>query len=322
MPDVQVIDVARPETANPIGLNSKKLMGLGFILGTGLPVALLLLFNFFDDHIRTQHDLERNTSIPILGNIMHSHAKSDLVVHENPKSNIAESFRALRTNLQFMLSGPLGKVLSIHSTNPGEGKSFSSVNLATILAMNNKKVLIIGADMRKPRLHKIFNLTNENGLSNYLIGVDSIDQIIIPTAIENLSFLPSGPIPPNPAEILEKPEMKSLIDSLRSRFDYIIIDNAPTAMVTDGHIVSQLSDLNVFILRYGFSRKHEIEMINQYAIKKTIGNMTIVVNDIKPNSFGNSYYKYYQYEADQRSYYSDEEGGKRHRRKKKEKATA
>ncbi len=319
MPDVQVIDVARPETARPIGLNPKVLLGLGFVLGTGLPIALLLLINFFDDHIRTQQDLEKNTSIPILGNIMHSQSKSDLIVHENPKSNIAESFRALRTNLQFMLSGPLGKVLSIHSTNPGEGKSFSSVNLATILAMNNKKVLIIGADMRKPRLHKIFNLPNENGLSNYLIGVDPIDQIIFPTLIENLSFLPSGPIPPNPAEILGKPEMKILIDLLRSRFDYIIIDNAPTAMVTDGHIVSHLSDLNIFILRYGFSRKHEIEMINQYSNQKTIENISLIVNDIKPNSFGNSYYKYYQYEADQRSYYSDEEDGKKHRRKKKEK---
>ncbi len=319
IPDVQVIDVARPETASPIGPNSKVLLSLGFILGTGLPIALILIFNFFDDHIRTQQDLERSTSIPILGNIMHSQLKSDLVVHENPKSNIAESFRALRTNMQFMLSGSLGHVLSIHSANPGEGKSFSSVNLATILAMNNKKVLIIGADMRKPRLHKIFNLPNENGLSNYLIGVDSIDQIIFPTTVENLSFLPSGPIPPNPAEILGRPEMKIMIDSLRSRFDYIIIDNAPTAMVTDGHIVSQLSDLNVFILRYGFSRKHEIEMINQYANKKTIENITIVVNDIKPNSFGNAYYKYYQYEADQRSYYSDEEDGKKHRKKKKEK---
>lgn len=322
MPDVQVIDTARPDLASPIGYSPRILLSLGFILGTGLPVAFLLLFNFFDDHIRTQQDLEKNTRIPILGNIMHSQTKSDLVVHENPKSNIAESFRALRTSLQFMLSGPLGKVLSIHSTNPGEGKSFFSVNLATILAMNNKKVLIIGADLRKPRLHKVFNLSNENGLSNYLIGIDSIDQIIFPTCVDNLSLLTSGPIPPNPAEILGKPEMKNLIDSFRSKFDYIIIDNAPTAMVTDGHIVSVLSDLNIFILRYGYSRKHEIEMINQYANQKTIENIALVVNDIKPNSFGNTYYKYYQYEADQRSYYSDEEDEKKFLRKKKVKATS
>jgi len=321
-PDVQVIDIARPETASRIGLSPKILLGLGFILGTGFPIALLLLFNFFDDRIRTQQDLERNTNIPILGNILHSQTKSDLVVYENPKSIIAESFRALRTNLQFMLSGNLGKVLSIHSTNPNEGKSFFSINLATILAMNNKKVLIIGADMRKPRLHKIFDLPNENGLSTYLIGNDNINQIIVPTLIENLSFLPSGPIPPNPAEILEKPEMKMLIESVRSQFDFIIIDNAPSAMVTDGQIVSHLSDLNIFILRYGISRKHQIGLINHYASQKTIENIAIIVNDIKPNSFGNSYYKYYQYEADQMSYYSEDEGSKKHRWKKRTKTTA
>ena len=316
-PDVRVIDVARPETASPIGLNSRLLLGLGFFLGIGLPITFLLLFNFFDDRIRTQKDLEKSTSIPILGNIMHSQIKSDLVVHENPKSTIAESFRELRTNLQFMISGTTGKVLSIHSTNPGEGKSFTSVNLATILAMNNKKVVIIGADLRKPRLHKIFNFPNENGLSNYLIGVDSINQIIFPTSIENLSFLPSGPIPPNPAEILGKPEMKNLIDSLRSQFDYVIIDNAPTAMVTDGSIVSHLSDLNIFILRYGVSHKHEIEMINQYSSQKTIENISIIVNDIMPNAFGNSYYKYYQYEANKSSYYAEQGDVKKHRLKKK-----
>jgi len=245
-------------------------------------------------------------------------SKSDLVVHENPKSNIAESFRALRTNLQYMLTGPLGKVISIHSTNPGEGKSFSAINLSAILAVNNKKVLLIGADLRKPRLHKVFKLSNENGLSTYLIGVDTIDQIIMPTAIENLSFLPSGPIPPNPSEILGKPEMKILLDSVRSRFDYIIIDNAPTAMVTDGHLVGHLSDLNIFILRYGFSKMHQIDLINQYVEQKTIDSVAILVNDIKINSFGNSYYKYYQYEAYQKSYYSaEDEGVKSYHSKKK-----
>lgn len=318
MPDVQVIDIARPETAEPIGLTPKMILIMGFVLGIGLPIASLLIFNFFDDRIRTQQDLDKNTNIPILGNIMHSQFKSDLAVYEYPKSNLSESYRALRTNLQFMIAGPAGKVLSIHSTNPGEGKSFSSINLATIIAMNNKKVLVIGADMRKPRLHKAFDLSNEKGLSTYLIGIDTIDQVILPTIVENLSFLPSGPIPPNPAEILGKPEMKILIDSLRSRFDYIIIDNTPSAMVTDGHIVSHLSDLNIFILRYGVSHKSQIEIINQYADQKVIENVAIIVNDIKPNSFGNSYYKYYQYEAYQKTYYSDEDQGvKKHQKKKR-----
>ena len=319
MPDVQIIDIARPDSASPVGFGRLKIMVIGLMLGFALPLSLILLINYFDDHLRSQKDLEKRTSLPILGNIIHNQSGSDLAVYENPKSTIAESFRALRTNLQYMLTGSLGKVISIHSTNPGEGKSFSAVSLSIILAVNNKKVLLIGADLRKPRLHKAFDLSNEKGLSTYLIGVDALDQILLPTIVENLLLLPSGPIPPNPAEILSKPEMKELIDSVRSRFDYIIIDNAPSAMVTDGHIVSHLSDLNIFILRYGFSHLHQIEMINQYASTKTIDNLSILVNDIKTNSFRNSYYKYYQYESYQKSYYSEEEDkGKKKQKKNRE----
>lgn len=315
IPDVQIIDIARPETASLIGLSRIKILIIGFIMGIGIPLIYIGFINYFDDRIYTELDLERNTKVPILGNIMHSIIDSDLAVFENPKSNIAESFRGLRTNLQFMLTGPLGKVISIHSTNPGEGKSFFSINLATILAMNSKKVLLIGADMRKPRLQKTFKLSNTIGLSTYLIGLNSIDQIIFPTIVDNLSLLPSGPIPPNPAEILSKSEMKTLLDAVRSQFDYIIIDNAPTALVTDGQIVSHLTDLNIFILRYGVSHKNQLEMINQYLNEKTIDNIAIVVNDIKINSFGRAYYKYYQYESYQNTYYSNEENGVKTKKK-------
>lgn len=317
IPDVQVIDVARPELAWLVGLDPQMILIIGFILGLAIPVGYILIINLFDDRIRTQNDLENNTDIPILGNIIHSLSKNELAVHENPKSQIAESFRALRTNLQYMLNGSAGNVISVHSTNPGEGKSFSSINLAAIIAMNSKKVLIIGADLRKPRLHKIFNLPNDKGLSTYLIGIDTLDQIIFPTLVENLSFMPSGPIPPNPSEILSKPEMKILIEEVRTKFDYIILDNSPTALVTDGHIISHLSDLNIFILRYGISHKNQIEILNQYVDNKTIDNIAILVNDIKTNSFGHSYYKYYQYEAYQNTYYSDEkQEAKLHRKKK------
>lgn len=317
IPDVQVIDVARSESAYQVGLNNKMILIIGLILALAIPIGYIFIVNLFDDRIRTQNDLEKSTDIPIIGNIIHSLSKSDLAVHENPKSSIAESFRALRTNLQYMLNGSTGNVISILSTNPGEGKSFSSINLAAILAMNSKKTLIIGGDLRKPRLHKIFNLSNEKGLSTYLIGIDSVDQIIYPTQVENLSVITSGPIPPNPAEILSKPEMKMLIDEVRSKFDYIIIDNAPTALVTDGNIVSHLSDLNIFILRYGVSHKNQLEILNQYVEHKTMNNMAIMVNDIKTNSFGYTYYKYYQYESYQNTYYSEEKKETKTSRKKK-----
>lgn len=318
IPDVQVVEVARPQMATPIGLGRLKIMLIGLILGIGLPMAYVLLLHYFDDRIYTQSDLENNTDIPILGNIMHSVLNSETAVFDYPKSNIAESFRVVRTNLQFMISGSKGKVISIHSTNPGEGKSYTSTNLACILAMNNKKVLLIGADMRKPKLHKTFKVANDKGLSTYLIDLHTFDQIVLPTNVGNLYLIPSGPIPPNPAEILGKTEMKTLLDTARTQFDYIIIDNAPTALVTDGQIVSHLSDLNVFILRYGVSHLNEIEMFNQFVEENTIPNMAIIVNDIKINSFGRTYYKYYQYETYQNKYYAEEDESKKHRHKNKE----
>jgi capsular exopolysaccharide synthesis family protein len=143
---------------------------------------------------------------------------------------------------------------------------------------------------------------------------------VFPTQIENLSVLPSGPIPPNPAEILSKPAMKDLIEWARKQYDYVILDNAPVALVTDGIIVSRLSDLNIFVLRFGMSHKHQLELINQFAETKKVNDIGIIVNDIKANSLGKGYYKYYQYEAYKKAYYSDEEKVQKARRKKKDRA--
>lgn len=322
VPDVQIIDVARPETAIPVGLSNPMILIIGFIMGIALPLGFIQLTNALDSRIRTQEDIENHTNLPILGNIIHDHTNSMVTVHENPTSIIAESFRAFRTNLQFMFTEPNGKIISIQSTNPGEGKTFISINLASILAMNNKRVLIIGADMRKSKLHKIFNLSNEHGLSTCLIGQDAFEQVIFPTHIANLFLLPSGPIPPNPSEILGKPQMKMLIDKVRDGFDYVILDNAPTSLVTDGIIVSQLSDLNIFILRYGVSRKQQPGMINHYADKQMINHLAIVVNDIKSNAFGYSFSKYSRYESYynnsyKKKYYASEDKGLKKRSKKK-----
>jgi len=295
VPDVQVIDMARPDAAKLIGLPRSLILLIGLILGIGLPLLAFLLIDLFDVFVRTQEDVENNTTVPIIGNIMHDESGNVLSVNENPKSVISESFRAFRTNIQYMLTDEKCKVISVQSTHPGEGKTFISVNLATILAMNEKKVLIIGCDLRKPKLHSAFNLTNEHGLSTYLIGYDTLEQVIVPSTINNVAVLLSGPIPPNPAELLGKPEMKALLEKLRTVYDFIILDNAPVSFVTDGLIAAQYSDLNIFILRYGISRKQEIEMINHYEAKKMINHMAIVVNDIRPNKFGYSYSKYYRY---------------------------
>jgi capsular exopolysaccharide synthesis family protein len=321
--DIQVIDIARPETAIKIGIAPKMKLLIGFFIGLLLPLGLIFIKNFFDDRIHSQEDVEKNTQLPILGNIIHSTAKTDIAVYESPKSNTAESFRGFRTNLQFMLTRETGNVISVHSTTPGEGKSFISTNLASILAMNDKKVVLIGADLRKPRLHKIFNFENDKGLCTYLIGYDPLDQVLRSTQVDNLWVINSGPIPPNPAELLGHPQMKVLLDELRQRFDYIVIDNAPIGLVTDGLILGKSADLNVFLLRYGVSHKSQIKLINEIAAKHQISHCAIVVNDISTKSFGYTYYKYYHYEYYQNTYYSyseDEGTKKRRKHKKSEKA--
>jgi len=297
VPDVQIIDIARPDDALPVGLPRSLILLIGIILGIGLPLLTIVLLKMFDSKIRTQEDIENNTKVPIIGNVMHDTSGTALTVAENPKSVMAEAFRTFRTNLQYMLTENQGNVISVQSTHPGEGKTFISINLASILAMNDKKVVIIGVDLRKPKLHHVFDLSNEKGLSTYLIGYDKLEDVIFPTTVNNLSMIPSGPIPPNPAELLGKPEMRQLLEELRTKFDYVILDNAPVSYVTDGIITGQLSDLNIFVLRYGVSSKQQIDMINHYGEKQLISHLAILVNDIKLESFGYSYSKYSRYEA-------------------------
>ncbi len=326
VPDVQIIDIARPDAAVPIGLPRSLIFLIGIILGIGIPLLIIVLMKMFDGKIRTQEDIENNTRIPIIGNIMHELTTVTLIVHENPKSVMAEAFRTFRTNLQYMLTENQGNVISVQSTHPGEGKTFVSVNLASILAMNDKKVLIIGVDLRKPKLHHVFDLSNEKGLSTFLIGYHTLEEVILPTSIKNLSMIPAGPIPPNPAELIGKPEMKALLDKLRTTYDYIIMDNAPVSYVTDGIISGQLSDLNIFILRYGFSRRQQLDMINHFGEKQMINHLALLVNDIKLDSFGYSYSKYSRYEGYYNysykksynyTYYSSEEEGTKTKKKKK-----
>ena len=307
-PEVQVIDAARMDTSQLIGMPSTSKIMIGFIFGLLLPGIYLLVVSYFSNTIESQEDIEKSTHLPILGNVIHSRSNSDTPVNDNPRSGIAESYRSIRTNLQFVLTEGAKKIVSINSINPGEGKSFSSVNLATILAMNDKKVVLVGADMRKARLQKIFNIPNEKGLSTYLSGQDKLEEIVFETIIDNLSLLPAGPVPPNPSELIDKPEMQTLLKILSVKFDYIIIDNAPVSLVTDGLLMGRHADLNIFILRYGISKKEQIKYINQISENKVLNNISLIVNDVQGPGFGygGNYYNS-KYSANGNGYYEETE---------------
>nr|WP_319569952.1 polysaccharide biosynthesis tyrosine autokinase [uncultured Draconibacterium sp.] len=292
--DIQVIDPAQLERLVPLNKNPLLTLIIGAFLGLTLPGMLILIVDFFDNSIQLQEDIEKLTPLSILGNVLHCTDKSELVVVNQPRAPITESYRTIRTNLQFKIQGPQ-KVIGLHSVQPAEGKSFNATNLASIMAMNDKKTILIGADMRKPRLHKIFNLANTKGLSNYLASQYSSKEIIQQTEIDNLSLIASGPIPPNPAELIERPAFSQLLEELKAQFDYIIIDNAPVSRVTDGLLTSRHCNLNIFILRYGVSKKNQLKFINDIAKQGEMNNPALIINDIKLNHFSYGYGHSYQY---------------------------
>ena len=288
--NAQVIDGARLETAGIVGPNKRLNLLIGLMLGLGLPLIIILLSDFFNDTIKNREEIERTTTIPIVGTIGHNTYEKEFVVTEHPRSEISESFRGLRTNLQYLLREPGQNVIGVHSAIPGEGKSFMSLNLACIIAMNKKKVLLVAVDMHKPRLNLVFGLDHhQQGLSTYLINQNKLSEIIHPTLVENLSFIPSGPIPPNPAELLDNGGFERFINEAKAAYDFVILDNPPVSIVTDGEISGRYSDTNLFLLRQGYSHKAQLKYIDQLAAKETMQRICIVLNDVETSRYESGY---------------------------------
>jgi len=290
--DVQIINPATKEqiTHDGLGALPKNLFYfIALIIGLITPGVILWFSDYINETIRYQKEIEKFTSLTIAGNIPHSGKKFYLSVHKDPKSSVAESYRGIRTNIQEKLEKKDQKVIGIHSLRSGEGKAFSSVNLSCILAMNGKKVLLIEANLREPRLSSIFNEKKEQGLSSYLIGLTSYEKIILKTKIPNLSFIPAGPIPPNPAELLDRDQYKKLIAQARKDFDYIIVCNTPSSLITDGIITGKQTDLNIFVLRYKYSHNNELKFINNLVSQGQISNVVLLINDIKKGYYDYDY---------------------------------
>jgi tyrosine-protein kinase Etk/Wzc len=307
-PDAFILDAAYPETISRLGPQKSRFLTTGMLIGLLLPMLIILLYDYMNDKVRSMEHLERKTKLPIVGAIAHNNYDTDFPVIDYPKAAISESFRGLRTNLKFMLPGPAKKVIAVHSTIPGEGKTFVSINLASIIAMNNLQVLLVGCDMRKPSLQNLFGHKDSMGLSNYLIGQVTLDQIIKPTNVKGLTFVPSGNIPPNPAELLENPLFDQFLDEVRARYDIVIMDNAPISIITDSVIVGRKADVNLFILRQEYSHRDQIKFVNELARLEKLPNLALALNDVEAKGYGygsrryGGYYNNYRYGG---SYYSD-----------------
>jgi tyrosine-protein kinase Etk/Wzc len=291
LPDDIVIEPAGQVGDGPISPNPQKNYLVALILGMGLPFGFLVLSKALNTKIETQENIERMTSLPVLGKIIHNHKKTNNVVFEYPKSPIAESYRVLRTNIDFSMKGLGHKVILVTSCITGEGKSFNALNIAMSYAQLGRRTLLMDFDLRKQTTY--FNKLEDNneGLSSYLINKAGLNNIIRKSPDDKLDYITSGPIPHNPAELLALDETKKLISELKNQYDYIIIDTPPLAQVTDGFLIMESSDLKIIIVRYNYSKKKVLAMVLKDLQHKNIENTSIVLNDnrIKNDQYGYGY---------------------------------
>jgi capsular exopolysaccharide synthesis family protein len=300
--DHKVIDTARLDSTIPIKPRKSLAYFLALIFGIVVPLTFISLRDFFSDTISNKADLKNCTNIPILGVIGHSDKATSLVVPTASKSIIAESFRSLRTNIQYLAAEKEKKIITVTSSVGGEGKTFITMNLAAIFALSGHKTILIGGDLRKPKLHEDFILDTSKGLSSYLINKSPLSDIIEKTEIEFLDVIPSGPTPPNPAELLDSPKMKKLIIDLNKTYDYVIIDTPPIGLVTDGVILMQQTDINLYIIRHNFSKTKTLNIINTLYNQEQVKNVQLIINDFKYTEsgygygygYGSSDYGYYE----------------------------
>ena len=283
--DNRIIDNAGYFSSTMIRPKNKRNILLAFLFGLFIPGLCIVLIDYLNNKIIDKKDIEKGTSAPILGFISHNNLKTEMPVVKNPGSTLSESFRSVRTNLKYFVKDNKCPVISISSTISTEGKTFISVNLAAILAMSGKKILLTGLDLRKPRIHRIFDLKNETGLTSYLIGETKYEDVIVKTEVENLWFAQSGPVPPNPAELIESAEMTTFITRAKKEFDYIVIDTPPVALVTDALLISPLTDFYIFVIRQRYSSKNTLGLVEELHKNGNIKSLGIVVNDISISGY-------------------------------------
>ena len=302
--NAKIIDDAIADDA-PVSPRSKITYLIALILGLGIPVGVIYLLELAKFKIEGRADVEKLTSAPIVGDIPLTDEKQGAIaVFENQNNLMSETFRNVRTNLQFML-GNDKKVILVTSTVSGEGKSFISGNLAISLSLLGKKVVIVGLDIRKPGLNKVFNISKrEQGITQYLANPEKnlMDLVQLSDVSKNLYILPGGTVPPNPTELLARDGLDKAIETLKKNFEYVILDTAPVGMVTDTLLIGRVADLSVYVCRADYTRKNEYTLINELIDGNKLPNLCTVINglDLKKRKYGyyygyGKYGKYYGY---------------------------
>jgi len=257
--------------------------------GLLLPILFFVIVELTNSRIQSKDDIEKITNVPLIGGIGHNVSSDPLIVFGKPKSAMAESFRALRSNLNYFTGNKDHQVFMVTSSIPGEGKSFTTLNLATVFALAGKRTVILGADLRRPRLSEDLKLENAVGLSQYLSAMATLEQILQTSPVENLYLIAGGPMPPNPSELLLRPAMKELIDELRLSFDFVIIDTPPLSYVADAFVLSIYADHTLYVVRQDFTPLAVLRTLEDFYQMGKLTNISILFNDLRKTGLGYGY---------------------------------
>ena len=288
-----------PQLNGKVSPNSTYIMLIAFVIGLAIPVFIILIIQFFRYKIEGHDDVARLTKLPIIADIAiasnSAKGKADIVVHENQNNQMEEIFRSLRTNLQFMLHEG-EKVVLFTSSTSGEGKTFTAANLSVSFGLLGKKVILVGLDIRRPRLAEQFGINDhKHGITNLLVkdnpNREDVEAQILPSGVnKNLDLLMAGPVPPNPAELIARNSLDTIIEILKEKYDYIMIDTAPVGLVTDTLQIARVTNVSVYMCRADYTPKASFAMINSLAKEEKLPNMAMVLNGVDMSKRKYSYY--------------------------------
>ena len=340
-PDNEILDEARMDRIVRISPRTSMNYLIALIIGFLIPALYLFLKDFFNNTIGDRKDVEKLTTLPIIGQVAQVSSTNPLVVVNSPKSPISESFRAIRTNIEFLTQGKSQSTILVTGDMQSVGKTFNSINIASIYALYGKKTVLLGFDLRKPKLFQEFELSNSIGITSFLSNKEPLDKIIqTPKMVSNLDIITSGPIPPNPAELIASEKCDEFFKLLKERYDYIIIDTPPLGLVTDAFLLMRFADVKLFIVRQGVTNKNIFGSIIKDLEDRKM-DVSLVINGVETNKgyYGKQYgnyrygygyaygYGYGKYGSRDDSYYGSDYYGegtpsdkKKHRSKKKEDA--
>ncbi|MCJ7448037.1 MAG: polysaccharide biosynthesis tyrosine autokinase [Bacteroidales bacterium] len=307
--DSEIIEPADARFSTQVSPNLIKLSFVALLASIGITFLVVYLKLLFNRKLKDE-DLRKMTDLPVVGNIPHTTKKIKTIMFDDPSSPIAEAFRIMRTRMQFFTKESRAPVILVTSAMPEEGKTFTAVNLASVYSLLGKRTILVGFDLRKPKIFQDFNLSNESGVSTWLIGKDKLQDIIQKTSFENLSLISAGPVPPNPSELTALEKTGELLNLLKERYDYIIVDSSPIGVISDAYYLASLSDACLFVVKPGKTLKDMfVNTLNEIHVSGIKG-VGLVVNDIQSSS------KYYGY-GEKYGYPSDKKRWRKHIFKRK-----